>query len=223
LNEDGSTITYTKSHNGPYAEYWQQADAEEIERLFTSGTLRPIYFEGIPSDKKATYVNPVCVEKLRNTGDIKFRMRATIGGDQIDYPFNTTAVTANLESIKILLNAMISDDINLSTIDLEDFYLGTPLPHAEYIRIPTCFIPPKVIAYYKLKQYIKKGALYCEVLKTHYGLPQAGARAVPRTIVLAPEKPRIPPGKTLSLNFSELGRQHPLRARRRRLRSHLEK
>jgi hypothetical protein len=70
---------------------------------------------------------------------------------------------------------MISDDINLSTIDLEDFYLGTPLPHAEYIRIPIRFIPPKVIAYYKLKQYISKGALYCEVLKTHYGLPQAGA------------------------------------------------
>ncbi len=79
-------------------------------------------------------------------------MRATIGGDQIDYPFNTTAVTANLESIKIFLNAMIFDDINLSTIDLEDFYLGTSLPHAEYIRIPIRFIPPKVIAYYKLKQ-----------------------------------------------------------------------
>ncbi len=70
---------------------------------------------------------------------------------------------------------MISDDINLSTIDLEDFYLGTPLPHAEYIRIPTRFIPPKVIAYYKLIPYIHKGTLYCEVLKTHYGLPQAGA------------------------------------------------
>jgi hypothetical protein len=197
LNEDGSTITYTKSHTGPYAEYRQQADAEEIERLFTSGTLRPICFKDIPSHKKATYVNPVCVEKLRDTGDIKFRMRATIGGDQIDYPFNTTAVTANLESIKILLNEMISDDINLSTIDLEDFYLGTPLPHSEYIRIPTRFIPPKVIAYYKLKGYINKGALYCEVLKTHYGLSQAGALsqerlfqhlAVPRT-----KKPRIPP------------------------------
>ena len=44
--------------------------------------------------------------------------------DQIDYPFNTTAGTANLESIKILLNAMISDDIQLTTVDLEDFYLG---------------------------------------------------------------------------------------------------
>jgi hypothetical protein len=70
---------------------------------------------------------------------------------------------------------MISDNINLATIDLEDFYLGTPLLLAEYIRIPSRFIPPKVIAYYKLGPYLHKGALYCAVLKTHYGLPQAGA------------------------------------------------
>jgi hypothetical protein len=74
LNEDGSTITYTKSHNGPYAQHWQQADAEEIERLFTSGTLRPIRLDDIPAGKTATYVNPVCSEKLRDSGEIKFRM-----------------------------------------------------------------------------------------------------------------------------------------------------
>ena len=175
LNEDGTTITYRKSHSGPHAEYLAQADSEEIERLFTSGTLRPIQPHEIPPDKTITYVNPVCSEKLRDSGDIKFRTRATIGGDLIDYPYSTTAVTAQLESIKILLNAMISDDIPFATMDLEDFYLGTPLPHPEYIRIPTKFIPPKVIAFYKLGEFLHKGALYCAVLKTHYGLPQAGA------------------------------------------------
>ena len=34
LNEDGTTINYKKSHNGPYSQYWLQADAEEMERLF---------------------------------------------------------------------------------------------------------------------------------------------------------------------------------------------
>ncbi len=29
--------------------------------------------------------------------------------------------------------------------------------------------------YYKLGKFLHKGALYCAVLKTHYGLPQAGA------------------------------------------------
>jgi hypothetical protein len=175
LNPDGTTITYRKSHQGPNAAYWSQADAEEMERLFRSGTLRPIMFKDIPGDREATYVNPVCSEKTRDSGALKFRTRATIGGDRIDYPYTTTAITAELESIKLLLNAMISDNAAFSTVDLEDFYLGTDLPHPEFIRIPVTFIPKKVLLFYLLEQFIHKGALYCMVLKTHYGLPQAGA------------------------------------------------
>ncbi len=70
---------------------------------------------------------------------------------------------------------MISDNAQFSNIDLEDFYLGTSLPFPEFIRIPAKFIPKKVITFYKLKPFIQKGALYCTVLKTHYGLLQAGA------------------------------------------------
>jgi hypothetical protein len=175
LNEDGTTITYKKSHSGPNAAHWEQADADEMERLFRSGTLRPIFHQDIPPDKEATYMNPVCSEKLTDNGALKLRTRATIGGDRIDYPYTTTAVTAELEAIKILLNAMISDNAGFSTVDIEDFYLGTLLPHPEYIRIPVKFIPKKVLEYYKLKQFLFKGALFCVVLKTHYGLPQAGA------------------------------------------------
>jgi hypothetical protein len=117
----------------------------------------------------------VCSEKVRDNGTLKFRTRATIGGDKINYPYSTTAITAELEAIKILLNGMISDNASFSTVDLEDFYLGTPLPHPEFIRIPTKFIPKPVIQFYLLKQFFHKDALYCMVLKTHYGLPQAGA------------------------------------------------
>jgi hypothetical protein len=175
LNDDGSTITYRKSHQGPRAAHWAQADAEEMERLFKSGTLRPILFHDIPTGKQATYINPVCSEKTKDNGSLKLRTRATIGGDRIDYPYSTTAVTAELESIKILLNAMISDNAAFSTVDLEDFYLGTPLPHPEYVRIPVKFIPKTVLEFYLLLPFIHKGALFCMVLKTHYGLPQAGA------------------------------------------------
>jgi hypothetical protein len=37
------------------------------------------------------------------------------------------------------------------------------------------FIPKKVMDFYNLHQFLFKGALFCIVLKTHYGLPQAGA------------------------------------------------
>ena len=53
LNDDGSTITYRKSHQGPHTTHWAQADAEEMERLFKSGTLRPILFCDIPAGQQA--------------------------------------------------------------------------------------------------------------------------------------------------------------------------
>ncbi len=70
-----------------------------------------------------TYVNPVCVEKLNDDGSLKFRTRLTIDGDRIIYPYDKSAVTADLESFKILLNRMISENANWTTIDLTDFYL----------------------------------------------------------------------------------------------------
>jgi hypothetical protein len=83
LNPDGTAISYRKSHLGPNASHWAQADAEEFERLFKSGTLRPIFHCNIPVDKDATYINPVCSEKLKDDGALKLRTRATIGGDRV--------------------------------------------------------------------------------------------------------------------------------------------
>ena len=135
LNEDGTDISYRKSHAGPNAHHWIQADAEEMERLFTSGTIRSLHFPDIPADT-VTYVNPVCSEKLNDDAEtLKLRTRITIGGDRIDYPYDKSAVTANMEGLKLLINAMISENANWSTIDISDFYLGTPLPHPEYICI----------------------------------------------------------------------------------------
>jgi hypothetical protein len=147
-----------------------------MDRLFTSGTIRPLHFPDIPENTVVTYVNPVCTEKLNDDAEtLKLRTRVTIGGDRIDYPYDKSAVTANMEALKLLINAMISENANWSTIDISDFYLGTPLPHPEYIRIQRALIPPHVILFYDLERFLHRGALYCSVHKTHYGLPQSGA------------------------------------------------
>ncbi len=51
-----------------------------------------------PLDQVVTYVNPVCVKKLNDDSSLKFRTRLTIGGDRIIYPYDKSAVTADLES-----------------------------------------------------------------------------------------------------------------------------
>ncbi len=70
---------------------------------------------------------------------------------------------------------MISENAKWSTLYLTDFYLGTDLPHPEYIRIPRNLIPEKVIDFYELESFFTNNAIYYSVHKTHYGLPQAGA------------------------------------------------
>jgi hypothetical protein len=177
LNEDGTKINYKKSHAGQWKIYWhnKQADAEEIVRLLISGTIRSLHFRDIPLHQVVTYVNPVCVEKLNDDNSLKFRTRLIIGGDRIIYLYDKSAVTADLESFKIILNSMISENANWSTIDLTDFYLETPLPHPEYIRIPTDMIPVRVRKFYALDKYASSKAILFSVHRTHYGLPQAGA------------------------------------------------
>jgi hypothetical protein len=66
LNPDGTTINYRKSHAGPNAHHWIQADAEVMTRLFTTGTIRPIHYQNIPGNSTVTYVNPICVEKIND-------------------------------------------------------------------------------------------------------------------------------------------------------------
>ncbi len=119
-----------------------------------------------------TYEKPICVEKTNDDGSLKFRTRLTIGGDRIVYPYDTTAVMAEMNALKILLKCMISEDAKWTIIDLTDFYLGTDLPHPEFIRIPSSLIPPDVLSFYNIDRFCRNDAIYFSVHKTHYGLPQ---------------------------------------------------
>ena len=68
------------------------------------------------------------------------------------------------------------------TIDLVDFYLGTPLTRPEWLRIPIKFIPADVIMLHSLEDYIVNGSILFCVLKGMYGLPQAGKLAQERLV-----------------------------------------
>ena len=111
--------------------------------------------------------------------DVLRRVRGTIGGDRINYPGSVSARTADMEVVKLLLNSVVSTGAHWMTIDIVDYYLGTPLPRPEYLRIPIKFIPDWVIAKYGFEEFIVAGSILFEVNKGMYGLPQAGAEACP--------------------------------------------
>ena len=60
--------------------------------------------------------------------------------------------------------------------DLKDFYLGTPMPPANYVYmcIPIAIIPPDIMTHYALHALVHHGHVYVEIHQGMYGLPQAG-------------------------------------------------
>jgi len=62
-------------------------------------------------------------------------------------------------------------------LDIESFYLGTPMVRFKYMKIPIDVFPPATIAQYNLHQHTHNGFVYLEVRKAIYGLPQAGILA----------------------------------------------
>ena len=84
--------------------------------------------------------------------------------------------------VKILIHLVISDNANWLTIDTKDFYLNTPLPRPEYLRIPSKFLTPTIITNYALESYLHNSSILFEVNKGMYGLPQAGLLAQQRLL-----------------------------------------
>jgi len=63
-------------------------------------------------------------------------MRATMGGNLINYPDDVGVPTANLLLIKNFLNSIISTKgAKFTNADLANFYLMSPLKRPEYAKI----------------------------------------------------------------------------------------
>lgn len=100
--------------------------------------------------RNATYARIVCT--IRPEKSETHRTRITIGGNLIDYPDKTNTPTAELTTIKILFNSIISTKgANFFTIDIKNFYLQHPLDRPEYLQILFYLLPDEVKKHYNLK------------------------------------------------------------------------
>ena len=57
------------------------------------------------------------------------------------------------------------------TADVKDFYLNTPMPTYEYMRLPIQIIPDEIISQYNLLPLVDNEYVYMEIRKGMYGLP----------------------------------------------------
>ena len=104
------------------------------------------------------------------------RTRLVAGGDRVHYPFDAGTPTADLLTVKLLINSVISTHgARFFTMDIKNFYLNTPMARYEYMRLKLADMPADVIEHYKLLDVATPdGYVYCEIRKGMYGLPQAG-------------------------------------------------
>ena len=102
--------------------------------------------------------------------------RLVAGGDRVHYPGDAGTPTADLLTVKLLINSIIlTEGAKFMTMDIKDFYLHTPMARFEYMRLRIADMPNDVIAHYNLRNKATPDSyIYCEIQKGMYGLPQAG-------------------------------------------------
>ncbi len=179
LDEDtGKLLEYRHLMKHPkYKDVWMKSFGTEIRRLVT--TTETIFFRKkseIPADRRKdiTYGRIVCV--YRSEKKDPYRTRITMGGNLVNYPDDCGTPTADIITVKILLNSIVSTlNAKFMTIDLKDFYLMTPMSRYEYFRMKLDLFPEDIIDEYNLKDIVDAdGNIFCEVRRGMYGLPQAG-------------------------------------------------
>ena len=173
-------LSYAQAIRSEDAEAWTQAAHEEYIRLVvTTGTGSFVPHAAKPKQRKASYYNPQLKVKMKN-GTRIYRVRGTYGGDRGDFEGETAAYTASLTTIKVLLQSALSDDDDLLTSDISDYYLGSPMERPEYMRIQRRQIPQRTIDELNLEPLFEGDAIMMEVRKGIYGLKQAGKLAQDR-------------------------------------------
>ena len=104
------------------------------------------------------------------------RSRLTVEGDKIIFEGDCSTPTANLLTMKFLMDSIVSTpEAIFLGLDLKDFYLNTPMDHPEYLKMKLANFPEDVTAHYKLSEKVTKdGYVFCKICKGTYRLTHAG-------------------------------------------------
>jgi hypothetical protein len=180
----GKEMEYTALMKDPELQpLWTRGFGNECGRLFQgirdivgTDTCFSITLTNIPKDRKITYGKIVCDYKPHKKE--KERVRLTVGGDRLDYSGDVATSTADITTFKILINGTLStEDTAMMMMDIKNYYLGTPLPWFEYMKMLLSRFPEEIIQKYNLNALAVDGWVNIEIRKGMYGLKQAGLLA----------------------------------------------
>ena len=105
-------------------------------RVEGTDTIKFISLEQISKDRRkdVTYARIVC-NKRPQKAEVN-RTRIAVGGNLINYPFDCGTPTADMVTVKLLLNSVVSTPgAKWMTLDIKNFHLNTPMKRKEYMRM----------------------------------------------------------------------------------------
>ena len=99
-----------------------------------------------------------------------------MGGDRVNHPGDCGAPTVGLTPVKLLLNIIVSTlNAKFMTIDINYFYLNTPMSRSKYMRLKLSDLPESVVQQYNMEaKATKDGYIHVDIKQGMYGIPQAG-------------------------------------------------
>lgn len=183
----GQQMQYKQLITTPETERtWTHSFTNELGRLAQgadndgsgTNTIQFINHNQIPLNRRdnITYGNIIVDYKPHK--EEPHQTRLTVGGDRIRYPGHVTTPTADITTIKLLLNSTISTPgARLVTVDIHNFYLDTHMERPEFMFLHKNIIPETIYRKYSLQNIEKNNKIYIQINKGMYGLPQAGKLA----------------------------------------------
>ena len=183
-NETGELMEYRHLVSNPkYRDTWKNAYGKELGRLaqglpgIVQGTNTIVFIRraDVPPDRWKDTTYGRIVANFRPEKDDPHCFRLTVGGNRINFPGDCGTPTADMITVKILLNSVISTaNAKFMTIDIKDFYLNTPMERPEFMRLKLADLPDNIIKLYKLHDLAHDSYVFVRIQKGMYGLPQAG-------------------------------------------------
>jgi hypothetical protein len=129
--------------------------------------------KNIPKDRKIAYGKIVCDYKPHKQE--KEYVRLTVGGDKLDYSGDVATSTADIITLKIIINGTLSTkDDAMMMMDIKNYYISTPLPRFEHMKMLISRFPEKIIHKYNLNALAVDGWVYIKIIKCMYSMKQSG-------------------------------------------------